>query len=487
MLKKMNESELITLQTIAELLNQCVEIEDMLHTVLQKLLEVTGLTTGWIYMIEEEPYYTCEADYRLPPALQKDDKQVMERGDCWCLNRFWDGRLQNAVNIINCKRIEEAIKYKWGDTKGITHHATIPLRTGDKLRGLLNVAAPGKEHFNEEELALLQSVALQIGTALERVTLFQTERMRADYFAKLGKLNSEWNHVEQSFEIPSVTMHWLRENFQWDCLFFHTNDKHQSPDIVKKAFQQKMTISQHYELAVAVTYADDMIGAIYLRFSPPEKIGVVEREILENVSKQMVLQIENMKISQQRHELIKWEERNRLARDLHDSVNQSLFSLQLTAKGMEGLLQQTQQTEQQENKLPAQTSFAEMREALDDIQSLSSGALVEMRALIMQLRPMGLEAGLLKGFENYGQRLGLQVKTHIKGLKNMDRCMEEALWRIGQEALNNVRKHANCNTVEIHLHCSQDEVNMKVIDFGKGIDKQETTSGFGLHSMKERA
>ncbi|MET3293012.1 UNVERIFIED_CONTAM: GAF domain-containing protein [Brevibacillus sp. OAP136] len=178
--------ELAALKEIAVTLNITNDTNHMLDAVLRKLLEVTGLTTGWIFLMENEPGYTCVVDHRLPPALSWGDKEPMCTGSCWCVDKYWGGRLHNAVNIINCKRIENAIEYKWGDTEGIYHHATVPLKAGEKWFGLLNVAAPGKEHFSDEELALLTAVAYQIGTALARTKLFHAEQKRAELYAKLG-------------------------------------------------------------------------------------------------------------------------------------------------------------------------------------------------------------------------------------------------------------------------------------------------------------
>lgn len=122
--------EMYTLKTIAETLNTSNDLNLMLDTVLGKLLELTGLTTGWVFLINNQGEYSCIADYSLPPALLHHDKEPMRCGSCWCVNRFRDGRLDNAVNIINCKRLEDAVDHQWGDTRDITHHATVPLRSG---------------------------------------------------------------------------------------------------------------------------------------------------------------------------------------------------------------------------------------------------------------------------------------------------------------------------------------------------------------------
>jgi GAF domain-containing protein len=130
MSKDQGKNELITLRAIAETLNNSNDMHQMLNEVLRKLLEVTGLTTGWIFLVDEKPEYSCVVDMNLPPALTWGNKTPMCNDTCWCLGRYWDGKLKHAVNIIECKRIENAIEYNWGDTKEIRHHATVPLKAG---------------------------------------------------------------------------------------------------------------------------------------------------------------------------------------------------------------------------------------------------------------------------------------------------------------------------------------------------------------------
>jgi two-component system NarL family sensor kinase len=95
-------------------------------------------------------------------TLTWENKKPMCEGDCWCLERYRDGRLQRAANVIECKRLGEAIEEQWGDTNGVTHHESIPLRAGSERFGVLNVASPNKTSFTNEELALLEAVALLI-------------------------------------------------------------------------------------------------------------------------------------------------------------------------------------------------------------------------------------------------------------------------------------------------------------------------------------
>ena len=138
--------------------------------------------------------------------------------------------------------------------------------------------------------------------------------------------------------------------------------------------------------------------------------------------------IENLRLNEQRRELVRMEERNRLARDLHDSVSQKLFSLTFMTKGAEAVLKGQNE---------------KVDRSLHDMRELAQGALKEMRTLIWQLRPAGLEKGLLPALKQYGESLGLKIREQVTGVRDLPRVVEEALWRIGQEALNNVSKHAN--------------------------------------------
>jgi len=337
--------ELQTLKTIAETLNKVNDLEEMLHAVLKELIHVTGLECGWIFLVDKKGAYSLVADYELPPALTRENKKPMCEGGCWCLDRYKDGRLARAVNIIECKRLEDAITKNWGETKGITHHATVPLRAGDERFGILNIASPNKTHFTNEELALLEAVALQIGTAIKRIKLVENE---------------------------------------------------------------------------------------------------------------------------QRHLLM--EERNRIARDLHDSVNQLLFSVALTARGAKEVV----------------TDEA-TKETLDYIQQLAREALQEMRSLIWQLRPQGLENGVASALMNYGKMLGLDVEMEIQGVIDLPNAVEECLWRVGQEALNNCKKHAGVSSVAIRITVRNDKVTMEVTDEGNGFAYEgEEVPSLGLKSMKER-
>ncbi len=178
-------------------------------------------------------------------------------------------------------------------------------------------------------------------------------------------------------------------------------------------------------------------------------------------------------------ELATVQERNRLARELHDSVTQTIFSMTLTTEAAHILLQRD----------PSQVT-----PQLDRLQELAQGALSEMRSLIQQLRLGPVEEGrLVSALQKHLSALEdteeLKVDFHVEGEGQLPADQEEGLFRIAQEALNNVTKHANTDRVAVTLRMLDEEAWLLVEDHGVGFDparRPANGQGFGLTSMRER-
>jgi signal transduction histidine kinase len=176
------------------------------------------------------------------------------------------------------------------------------------------------------------------------------------------------------------------------------------------------------------------------------------------------------------------EERHRLARELHDSVSQALFSMTLHTRAMELAVQR--------NGIDPDGRVAR---GLAELRSLTQGALAEMRTSIFQLRPealnqVGLVAALRQSTEAVAEREGIAVRLHapIDRLP-LDPQTEEELFRLVQEAVHNSVKHAGASRIDIHLHADE-HLLIEVADDGTGFDPGLPRSGtIGLTSMRERA
>jgi PAS domain S-box-containing protein len=172
------------------------------------------------------------------------------------------------------------------------------------------------------------------------------------------------------------------------------------------------------------------------------------------------------------------EERQRLARNLHDAVNQSLFSAGLIAEVLPRLWDRDQ---------------LEARRSLDDLRRLTRGAMAEMRALLAELRPSTLTdsdlGDLLRLLGNALEgRTNLPVAVTVSGEFILPAEVQVAFYRVCQEALNNVAKHAKASRVEIDLKQAGAAIELRIRDDGQGFDPEKITSGhYGLGMMRERA
>jgi signal transduction histidine kinase len=175
-------------------------------------------------------------------------------------------------------------------------------------------------------------------------------------------------------------------------------------------------------------------------------------------------------------------ERQRIARDLHDSVSQSLFSTTLHVRTAQHALEREQLD-----------ATGPVGEELNEIGQLTRGALAEMRALIFELRPgalaeEGLVAALAKQASALGAREGLVIEVDGPDAPlPIGPEVEEQLYRLGQEALANVVKHARASTATVHIVTADDVVSVEVSDDGRGFDPAAVgPEHFGLRSMRGR-
>ena len=171
------------------------------------------------------------------------------------------------------------------------------------------------------------------------------------------------------------------------------------------------------------------------------------------------------------------DERNRIAGDLHDSVTQTLFSTAAIADALPEVWDRHPE---------------EARRGLDDLQLLAKGALAEMRALLLELRPAALLERTLGELLHQlagaaAGRTRVPVHVEIAGDVRLPEEVQLTLYRVAQESLHNVIKHARATGVQVGLACSDKTVVLSIHDDGVGFEDSEPTSpGMGLGIMRER-
>jgi len=221
-----------------------------------------------------------------------------------------------------------------------------------------------------------------------------------------------------------------------------------------------------------------IIGGVGVAHEKRNYFTAHHADLALSMANQAAITMINAELNEDAKALAVLEERQRLARNLHDAVNQSLFSAGLIAEVLPRLWDRDQLL---------------ARQSLEDLRMLTRGAMAEMRALLAELRPSTLTdadlGDLLRLLANaFTGRTNIPANMTIVEHGGLPAEVQVATYRICQEALNNIGKHAGASRVDIDLKHQDGSLELSIRDDGKGFDPERTNSGhYGLSMMQERA
>lgn len=341
--------ELSVLNAIARELNRSVNLGDALDFTLSEVAELLGLSTGWIWLLEGSEAYLA-ATRNLPESLAENPRLLDGSSYCYCLDTFKEGDLEGAanVNVVSCSRLSDLV------SGGLRYHASIPLYSGDKKLGVMNVASPDWRSLSEDDLQLLYTIGDLLAIAVERARLF-------DRSARFGAS----------------------------------------------------------------------------------------------------------------------EERNRLAREIHDTLAQGLTATTLQLESAEALL---------DSETPEKA-----RDALARALALTKTNLEEARRSVLDLRAAPLEGRPLSEaltvlIERWESEQSGETSARfftVNEAHPLPPGVEAALYRICQEALTNISRHAEASRVTVRLTLAPRSARLSIEDDGEGC--AGVGEGHGLVGMRERA
>ncbi|WP_413374561.1 histidine kinase [Alkalihalobacillus sp. 1P02AB] len=226
------------------------------------------------------------------------------------------------------------------------------------------------------------------------------------------------------------------------------------------SFGHRMDVSGDDEISELTDQMNDMASHIEEQVASLQRLSSERAALQETIKKTAVT-----------------EERQRLARDLHDAVSQQLFAISMMMAAIK------QGTSEQPDALKKQVEL---------VESMANAAQAEMRALLLHLRPAHLEGKELKDaveqlFIELEQKQKIKVESEIQVEGKIPKGIEEQLFRLTQEALSNILRHAKASKIEFHLRKIRQELKVKIIDDGIGFNFAEVQQGsYGLQTMKER-
>ncbi len=331
-----------------------------------------------------------------------------------------------------------------------------------------------------ETLRTLAQIAVDASTATACVVMLADEETGEIRLVGSSGLPEGYTEALQSVlrsGAPSPTLDAIRE--RRPMLFRQGHSNVLAEPLYAPLHRFAGRVAEDTTYVVPLIFRGRVTGAINFAYLPNREPKEDEKAFLGAVADQTAVAVENARLLAEARGKAALEERQRLARELHDSVSQALYGIVLGAKTAYG-------------SVPQDPEGAV--EPLEYVLSLAEAGLAEMRSLIFELRPESLEReGLVVALEKQAvaieARHGIAVKTVLGDDEpRISPQAKEEIYRIVQEALHNTAKHARAGTARVDLRADAGLLTLEISDDGIGFDTTEDFPGhLGLRSMRERA
>ncbi len=530
--------ELGLLNSVAAVASGLTDIRVILAVSAEKTMEAFGLEGCGAYGLEEETGAMVMLAHKglsetfISQMVRLDLQEALagktlslEEPLSWDVNEYPGGPRREFLEAEGLKRI-----------------IGVPLAAKKKLMGALVIISRSDRVLSPEEGSLLMAVGQQIGLAMQNARLLETQRLQREEAERrrevaegmretLAVLNSNKPtqetldflisqacqlmkcdaaslfqiitpegqlHIQAAcgLDLETVTaitlalgqgaadraLRWKNPIIVSDTADWEEGDgREANPEFAEDLTGLELLMDQGFRaiLAVPLIIAGASYGGIVLYHRQPRHFTGEEISLAVAIGSQAALAMENARLRAQAGQTAAFAERNRLARELHDSVTQSLYSVTLYAEAAARLLQAGQTTDAAGH--------------LKDLGVTAREALREMRLLIFELNPPALETGNLAEalqvrLDAVEARGGMSVTFSAQGDECLSALARQELYQIAQEALNNALKHSRAQAVRVLLTHRAGETTLSISDDGVGFrtEQAQKSGGAGLRGMKER-
>jgi signal transduction histidine kinase len=400
----------------------------------------------------------------------------------------------------------------------------VPMLLDGQVTAILSVQNLDQENaFQESDVHLLETFAASMSIALENARLFSEAEHRAEQFRVLTEVSQHLTSILEIDELLKQLVILVQRTFHYyhleigliegDEVVFHTGAGELwetpgfqanpsrlkvgregvtgrvagtgKPLIIPDVRQEPCYVPVEgcrtkSELTVPIKVKDQVIGVLDVESDRVNGFNETDLELMTLLANQAGIAIENARLYEDAKKMAALEERQRLSRELHDSVTQSLYGICLYAQAAAGKI------DLHEN--------GQARQYIDDIQNTAQESLADMRLLIYELRPPvlekeGLEAAIRSRLMSVEDRAGIKSSLYSNLAGRLPFETEEGLYQIAREALNNIIKHARAKNISIRIQENGQAISLEISDDGIGFFPATASrhGRLGLTSMQERA
>lgn len=497
-------------------LNPPQDIDQLLREMAENLLQLTGASGGFVYMAGEnqESFLPSFTVGDIPPLAQKTFRsQPLDPSTDLLLHRLLS---EGAPIVSSHASRERSISPSIANGLHIARLLALPISTDPAhIFGLILACNPlDAAPFTPAQVDLGKMFARALGLGQENKLLYEETHKRLVESSGLRQITLA---LLQKLELPEVleivcseaqrltnalgssvslleNEKWLRIAFQSGATVHNANLVSTNDSLLGLVVRRgDALLINNPHTAEATRTADAPLSMLAVPLKVQgEVIGVLDVvnkkfgftpedvRVMKLFADQAAMAIEHARLYQSAEQVAILEERQRLARELHDSVNQALYAINLYATAANRKLQAD--------------DIEGARQNLETLGTTARDALSEMRLLVFELRPpilkqKGLVNAIQERLKSVEERTGLEIGLKARLTSSLPGHIEDALYRIVQEALNNIIKHAQASQVNIHLIQSGQTLLLHVQDDGAGfdLDQASQSGGLGLKTMQERA
>jgi len=506
--------ELTALNDIAATVSRSLDLDTILGDGVDKTTQLVNADAGGIYLLDEETQTLRIGAYRGISA------EMAEQFDQLKVGEGFSGRVvaSGQPMIVNEIAASEHISRQAAVDEGFHSLISVPLTSKGRAFGALFAVTRKQRDFTDRDIQLLASIGSQVGMAVENARLYaqaedRLRQLEALYYADeelyrylkldqvlealatvaprvMGAANSAVFVLDKenrfklriSHGVKLEALAWLQSGLAEEAMAMIAADG--KPQIITDTTQRPdmalLVEKDHVRsiITMPINVKGQPFGVFGVGYREKRVFTQDDQLLAVALAQRAALAVENALLYERAQELATIEERQRLARDLHDAVTQTLFSASLIAEVLPKLWQRSPEIG---------------RQRLEELRQLTRGALAEMRTLLLELRPSALmEAHLGDLLRQLAEattgRSRIPVSVTIVGQGEPSSTAKVALYRIAQEALNNMIKHSGASQAEIHLDCGPGALSLVISDNGKGFRQADAPADhFGLGIMRERA